>query len=43
VPQRLIGGFELPPGPIRRWTANLAKIRRFRRIARRELEKRTVH
>jgi hypothetical protein len=41
VPQRLVGGFELPPGSmISRYRLNLAKVRRYRRIARRELAKR---
>lgn len=38
IPRRLVGGFELPPGSaVKRYGANLAKIRRFRRIAKREL------
>ncbi|MEA2368779.1 MAG: hypothetical protein QOH38_1497 [Thermoleophilaceae bacterium] len=41
VPAKLVGGFELPPGStIERTRMNLAKIRRFRRIAKRELAKR---
>ena len=40
VPQKLVGGFELPPGPVARWSGNLAKIRRYRKIAKRELAKR---
>ena len=42
VPHRLVGGFELPPGSvIERARMNFAKIRRFRRTARRELERRS--
>jgi hypothetical protein len=40
VPHRLIGGFELPPGGVKRWTANARKMMRYRRIASRELRKR---
>jgi hypothetical protein len=40
-PARLVGGFELPPGgTFGAMRANFSKIRRFRRIARRELAKR---
>lgn len=42
VPSRLVGGFELPPtGALARYRESLPKIRRFRRIAKRELSKRT--
>jgi hypothetical protein len=40
VPHRLIGGFELPPSGLKRWTSNASKMRRFRRIAKQELAKR---
>jgi hypothetical protein len=40
VPRRLIGGFELPPGGLERWTGNFRKMRRFRKIAKRQLAKR---
>ena len=42
VPHRLVGGFELPPGGIKRWTQNARKIMRFRRIAKRELSHRSA-
>jgi hypothetical protein len=42
VPHRLVGGFELPPGGMKRWTQNARKMRRFRRIAKRELSKRSA-
>jgi hypothetical protein len=42
VPHRLVGGFELPPGGIKRWTQNARKIMRFRRIAKRELSNRSA-
>jgi hypothetical protein len=41
VPHKLVGGFELPPGRIAAIRANLAKARRFRRVAKRELAKRS--
>jgi len=37
VPRRLVGGFELPQSRVATLRANLAKARRFRRIAKREL------
>jgi hypothetical protein len=41
APTRLVGGFELPPtGALERFRVNLPKVRRFRRIAKRELAKR---
>jgi hypothetical protein len=41
VPRKLVGGFELPPGSIvERMRQNIGKIRRFRKIAKRELAKR---
>src|SRR5205085_1990029 len=39
-PHKLVGGFELPPGRIAMLRANLAKVRRYRRVAKRELAKR---
>ena len=42
VPAKLVGGFELPPGgALERFRLNLPKVRRFRRIAKRELAKRS--
>jgi hypothetical protein len=42
VPHKLVGGFELPPGsPLQRAFANFGKVRRFRKIAKRELAKRS--
>jgi hypothetical protein len=42
VPSKLVGGFELPPtGALTRVRLNLPKVMRFRRIAKRELAKRT--
>lgn len=42
VPHKLVGGFELPPtSAIARYRLNLAKVRRFRRTAKRELAKRS--
>jgi hypothetical protein len=41
LPRRLIGGFELPPtSTIARYRANMSKVRRFRRIAKREVARR---
>ena len=41
VPHKLVGGFELPPGSmLARTRLNLAKIRRFRKIAKRQLAQR---
>jgi Pyridoxamine 5'-phosphate oxidase len=41
VPAKLVGGFELPPtGALQRARLNFSKVRRFRRIAKRELAKR---
>jgi hypothetical protein len=43
IPAKLVGGFELPPAStLGRMRLNFSKIRRFRRIARRELAKRTA-
>ena len=42
VPRKLVGGFELPPGSlVVRMKQNLPKIRRFRKIAKREMAKRS--
>jgi hypothetical protein len=41
VPHKLVGGFELPPGSmLARTRLNFAKIRRFRKIAKRQLAQR---
>ena len=40
MPHKLVGGFEAPPGAIRRTLANVGKARRFRRTAKRELANR---
>jgi hypothetical protein len=40
VPHRLVGGFELPKGRLEGYRANFKKMRRFRKIAKRELAKR---
>jgi hypothetical protein len=41
VPRKLVGGFELPPGSLLvRMKQNIGKIRRFRKVAKRELAKR---
>jgi hypothetical protein len=38
VPRKLVGGFELPPGGlVSRVRLNLKKMRRFRKVAKREL------
>jgi hypothetical protein len=42
LPRRLIGGFELPPtSTIARYRQNMSKVMRFRRIAKREVARRT--
>src|SRR3989440_3760433 len=42
TPAKLVGGFELPPGgALARYRANLPKVLRFRRIAKRELARRS--
>jgi hypothetical protein len=42
APHKILGGFELPPGGVvERMRLNYRKVRRFRRIAKRELGKRT--
>jgi Pyridoxamine 5'-phosphate oxidase len=42
VPDKLVGGFELPPGStLARYKVNARKMRRYRRIARRELRERS--
>ena len=41
LPHRMVGGFELPPGgAVVRAVANIPKIRRFRRTAKRERQRR---
>ena len=41
VPHKLVGGFELPPGSFtERMRINFAKVRRFRKVAKRELANR---
>ena len=41
APHKIVGGFELPPaGAVERMRMNFRKMRRFRRIAKRELAKR---
>jgi Pyridoxamine 5'-phosphate oxidase len=41
IPRRLIGGFELPPtSMLQRYRLNFAKVRRFRRTAKREIARR---
>jgi Pyridoxamine 5'-phosphate oxidase len=41
VPHKLVGGFELPPGGmVARTRLNMRKMRRFRRVAKRELAER---
>jgi hypothetical protein len=43
VPHRLVGGFEMPPSsPLARVRDNFSRAARFRRIAKRELERRAV-
>ena len=37
IPRKLVGGFELPPGFVTRTRANMKKIHRFRKTAKREL------
>ncbi len=39
-PHRLVGGLELPPSKVEGLRANWSKVRRFRRIAKRELARR---
>jgi hypothetical protein len=40
VPQRVVGGFELPRSRLALLRGNVSKVRRFRRIAKRELARR---
>jgi hypothetical protein len=40
IPHRLVGGFELPPSRLATMRLNAAKVRRFRRTAKRELARR---
>ena len=42
IPHKLVGGFELPPASaLARYRINFQKVRRFRKIAKRELARRT--
>jgi hypothetical protein len=40
APHKFVGGFEIPKSRVEMFRANAAKVRRFRRIAKRELAKR---
>jgi Pyridoxamine 5'-phosphate oxidase len=40
VPHKLVGGFELPEGPIKALRANFNKVRRYRKVAKAELARR---
>jgi hypothetical protein len=41
VPHKLVGGFELPPGSfVQRYRLNAKKVKRYRKTAKRELERR---
>jgi hypothetical protein len=41
IPRRMVGGFELPPGNVfSRMQTNFGKVRRFRKVAKKELAKR---
>ena len=41
IPHRLVGGFELPPGSLmQRVRLNMKKMRRYRRVAKKELAER---
>jgi hypothetical protein len=40
-PHKLVGGFELPPGNLDKLKVNATKARRFRRVAKRELARRS--
>jgi len=43
VPHKLVGGFELPPGSLpQRLRLNAKKVRRYRRVAKRELAERAA-
>jgi hypothetical protein len=41
IPHKLVGGFELPPSRVAVIRANAAKVRQYRRIAKRELARRS--
>jgi hypothetical protein len=43
VPHRLIGGFELPKSKVAAYRENARKMMRFRKVAKRELAKRSGH
>lgn len=40
IPHRVVGGFEIPSSPLAALRQNMAKMRRFRRVAKRELARR---
>jgi hypothetical protein len=40
TPDKMVGGFELPPGPLKRWRVNAAKIRRLRKFGKAEMARR---
>ncbi len=40
TPDKMVGGFELPPGPIKRWRVNARKMMRMRKFGSRELARR---
>jgi pyridoxamine 5'-phosphate oxidase-like protein len=42
LPSKLVGGLELPPGAVKRWSVNARKMLRFRKNAKRELKRRTA-
>jgi hypothetical protein len=41
VPHRLVGGMELPESPVERYRGNWQKMRRWHRVAKRELARRS--
>jgi hypothetical protein len=41
-PHKLVGGMEAPPSTVKRWRDNARKANRFRRTAKRELDRRTA-
>ena len=40
TPDKMVGGFELPPGPLKRWTVNARKMRRMRKFGKAEMARR---
>jgi Pyridoxamine 5'-phosphate oxidase len=40
TPDKMVGGFELPPGPLKRWRVNAAKMRRMRKFGKGEIARR---